>query len=585
MPLDAITLSSVVEELKSHILGAKLDKIYQPTRDQVVFLLRTKEGASRLLLSANPSAPRVHFTRESVENPASPPMFCMLLRKHLAGGRFEDITQPPMERVVDFSLGCTDEFGEPVTRHVILEIMGRNSNLILTGGDGRIIDCVRRVDYEMSEQRQVLPGLYYHLPPSQNKLSPGAATLEDITALLQRISTPTRPDGFLMDHFSGLPPLICRELCFRYNPVLEDLNALSSASRYGFGAYLKAEFQKLLEGPRMPYLLLKNGTPWDFTYLPILQYGAMVESQRQESFSALLDGFYAKRDAAARMKSKSQATLKTVTNLRNRTARKLQNQRKELAGAADRDTFRIRGELITANLYRMERGQTKLLAENYYDPELKQVEIPLNPTLSPQQNAAKYFKDYNKAKNAEQYLTEQIAKGETELNYLESILDELSRAETEKDLTDIRQELISGGYLRNTDKKKRMKTAPSRPMKFMSSSGLRIRVGRNNVQNDQLTLKSSYKSDLWFHTQKIHGSHVILSCEGQQPDEQSILEAAQLAAYYSQARDSQNVPVDYCPVKQVKKPAGAKPGMVIYEHYHTLYVDPDANLADQLKTK
>ena len=585
MPLDAITLSSVVEELKSHILGAKLDKIYQPTRDQVVFLLRTKEGASRLLLSANPSAPRVHFTRESVENPASPPMFCMLLRKHLAGGRFEDITQPPMERVVDFSLGCTDEFGEPVTRHVILEIMGRNSNLILTGGDGRIIDCVRRVDYEMSEQRQVLPGLYYHLPPSQNKLSPGAATLEDITALLQRISTPTRPDGFLMDHFSGLPPLICRELCFRYNPVLEDLNALSSASRYGFGAYLKAEFQKLLEGPRMPYLLLKNGTPWDFTYLPILQYGAMVESQRQESFSALLDGFYAKRDAAARMKSKSQATLKTVTNLRNRTARKLQNQRKELAGAADRDTFRIRGELITANLYRMERGQTKLLAENYYDPELKQVEIPLNPTLSPQQNAAKYFKDYNKAKNAEQYLTEQIAKGETELNYLESILDELSRAETEKDLTDIRQELISGGYLRNTDKKKRMKTAPSRPMEFMSSSGLRIRVGRNNVQNDQLTLKSSYKSDLWFHTQKIHGSHVILSCEGQQPDEQSILEAAQLAAYYSQARDSQNVPVDYCPVKQVKKPAGAKPGMVIYEHYHTLYVDPDANLADQLKTK
>ena len=583
MPLDAITLSSVVEELKTHILGAKLDKIYQPTRDQVVFLLRTKEGSVRLLLSANPSAPRVHFTREAVENPASPPMFCMLLRKHLAGGRFENVTQPPMERVVDFALGCTDEFGDPVTRHVILEIMGRNSNLILTGGDGRIIDCVRRVDYEMSEQRQVLPGLYYHLPPSQNKLSPETATLEDITALLQHIDTPTRPDGFLMDHFSGLPPLICRELCFRYDPALEDLNELSLSSRYAFGAFLKAEFQKLLEGVRAPYLLLKNETPWDFTYLPILQYGPLVESQRQESFSALLDGFYAKKDAAARMKSKSQATLKTITNLRNRTARKLGNQLKELSGAADRDLFRIRGELITANLYRMERGQTKLIAENYYDPELKEVEIPLNPTLSPQQNAAKYFKDYNKAKNAEQYLTEQIAKGETELTYLESILDELSRAETEKDLTDIRQELISGGYLRNTDKKKRMKTAPSKPMEFLSSTGLRIRVGRNNVQNDLLTLKSSYKSDLWFHTQKIHGSHVILSCEGREPDEQSILEAAQLAAYYSQARESQNVPVDYCPVKQVKKPAGAKPGMVIYEHYNTLYVDPDPALAEQLK--
>lgn len=585
MPLDAIYLSSVAQELRDHILGSKIDKIYQPSRDQVVFLLRSREGAFRLLLSANPSAPRVHFTTAPVENPASPPMFCMLLRKHLAGGRFESVTQPPMERVIDFSLACTDEFGEAVTKHVILEIMGRNSNLILTGGDGRIIDCVRRVDYEMSEQRQVLPGLFYHLPPSQNKLDPSTAALEDITALLTRIDSPTRPDGFLMDHFSGLPPLICRELCFRYDPNLEDLNALSPASRYAFGGWLRAELQKLTQEPGTPYLLIKNGKPWDYTYLPIRQYGSLVELQQQESFSQLLDQFYAKRDAAARMKSKAQATLKTVTNLRNRTARKLENQKKELAATADRDTLRIRGELITANLYRIERGQNKLVAENYYDPELREVEIPLNPTLSPQQNAAKYFKDYNKAKNAERYLTDQIAKGQTELTYLESILDELSRAETEKDLTDIRQELISGGYLRNTDKKKRMKSAPSKPMEFTSSAGLRIRVGRNNVQNDQLTLKSSFKSDLWFHTQKIHGSHVILSCEGSQPDDQSIQEAAQLAAYYSQARESQNVPVDYCPVKQVKKPAGAKPGMVIYEHYNTLYVDPSPELAENLKAK
>lgn len=574
MPLDAITLSAVAEELRTQIIESKIDKIYQPTRDQVVLLLRTKEGAKRLLLSANPSAPRIHFTQESLENPASPPMFCMLLRKHLVGGRFEAVTQPPMERVIDLSLGCTDEFGEAVTKHVILEIMGRNSNLILTGEDGRIIDCVRRVDYEMSEQRQVLPGLYYHLPPSQHKLNPDDAALEDITALLRHVDTPTRPDGFLMENFSGLPPLICRELCFRFDPELEDLNALTLSSRYAFGAFLKAAFQRILSEPGKPWLLLKQGSPWDYTYMPIRQYGALVESQMQESFSSMLDGFYAKRDAAARMKSKSQATLKTITNLRNRTARKLENQKKELAATADRDALRIRGELITANLYRIERGQARLLAENYYDPELREIEIPLNPTLSPQQNAAKYFKDYNKAKHAEQYLTEQIRKGQLELTYLESILDELSRAETEKDLSDIRQELISGGYLRNTDKKKRMKTAPSKPMEFVSTAGLRIRVGRNNVQNDLLTLKSSFKSDLWFHTQKIHGSHVILSCEGQTPDEQSILEAAQLAAYYSQARGSQNVPVDYCPVKQVKKPAGAKPGMVIYEHYNTLYVNP-----------
>lgn len=585
MPLDAVTLSSVAEELRTHIIGTKIDKIYQPTRDQVVFLIRSREGALRLLLSANPASPRAHFTSEAVENPASPPMFCMLLRKHLAGGRFEAVSQPPMERVLDFSLACTDEFGDPVTKHVILEIMGRNSNLILTGGDGRIIDCVRRVDYEMSEQRQVLPGLYYHLPPSQNKLNPAEAALEDITSLLQQVSTPTRPDGFLMDHFAGLPPLICRELCYRYDPTLEDLNVLSPASRYAFGGWLKAEFQKITTLPQAPYLLLKAGSPWDYTYMPITQYGTLVESQPQQSFSQLLDQFYARKDLAARMKSRSQATLKTVTNLRNRTARKLENQKKELAATADRDALRIRGELITANLYRMQRGQNKLVAENYYDPELKEIEIPLNPTLSPQQNAAKYFKDYNKAKNAELYLTEQIQKGVTELSYLESILDELSRAETEKDLSDIRRELISGGYLRDTDKKKHMKTAPSKPMEFLSTSGLRIRVGRNNVQNDQLTLKSSYKSDLWFHTQKIHGSHVILSCEGREADEASILEAAQLAAYYSQAREGQNVPVDYCPVKQVKKPAGAKPGMVIYEHYNTLYVDPDQALAETLKAK
>jgi predicted ribosome quality control (RQC) complex YloA/Tae2 family protein len=564
-------------------MGAKVDKIYQPSRDEVVFLLRTREGSFRLLLSANPAHPRAHFTTAAVENPASPPMFCMLLRKHLVGGRFTDVFQPPMERVLDFSLQCTDEFGEEVTKHVIIEIMGRNSNLILAGPDGRIIDCVRRVDYEMSAQRQVLPGLYYHLPPQQNKLDPCATSLEEIAALLTKISTPTRPDSFLMDHFSGLPPLICRELVATFDDTLEDLSSLSPASRYVLASHLWSEFQRIGNGQRRPYLLLKNGEPWDFTYMPITQYGALVESTPKDSFSQLLDLFYAKKDAAARMKSKSQAIVKTITNLRNRTARKLENQKKELSATADRDALRIQGELITANLYRMERGQTKLEAENYYDPELRTIEIPLNPTLSPQQNAAKYFKDYNKAKNAEIYLTEQIQKGQVELEYLSSILDELSRAETEKDLNEIRSELISGGYLKNTDKKKKMKVQPSKPMEFCSSSGLRIRVGRNNTQNDALTLKSSFKSDLWLHTQKIHGSHVIVSCEGQEPDQDSILEAAKLAAYYSQARESQNVPVDYTIVKHVKKPVGAKPGMVIYDHYNTVYVTPDAELPEKLK--
>lgn len=577
MPLDAVYLSAVTEELRQNLLGAKIDKIYQPSRDEVVFSLRSREGSFRLLLSANPSHPRVHLTTVPVENPASPPMFCMLMRKHLVGGRIQEIIQPPMERVVDFSLQCTDEFGDEVTKHVIIEIMGRNSNLILCGEDGRIIDCVRRVDYEMSEQRQVLPGLYYHLPPQQDKLNPLTASLEEIAALVQSVSFPVRPDSFIMDHFSGMPPLICRELVQLYDSGLEDLNLLPLSSRYAFASWLKAEFDRIAAGCQRPYLLMKNGAPWDFTYMPITQYGRQVESVPAESYSSLLDTFYAKKDAAARMKSKSQAIVKTVTNLRNRAARKLENQRRELAATENRDALRIKGELITANLYRMEKGQTKLVAENYYDPDLKPIEIPLSPLLSPQQNAAKYFKDYNKAKNAVIYLTEQIEKGQVELEYLGSILDELNRAETEKDLTDIRAELTGGGYLKNTDKKKKMKTPPSKPMEFVSSSGMRIRVGRNNTQNDLLTLKSSFKSDLWLHTQKIHGSHVIISCEGQPPDDDTLVEAAKLAAYYSQARDSQNVPVDYTIVKNVKKPAGAKPGMVIYDHYNTLYVTPDPN--------
>lgn len=583
MPLDAVYLTQVAKELRGSLEQARIDKIHQPSRDEVVLSLHSRKGAFRLLLSANSAHPRAHITTVSTENPASPPMFCMLLRKHLTGGKLMEITQPPMERVLDFSFQCSGELGEDVIRHLVIEMMGRNSNLILLGEDSRIIDCVRRVDYEMSQQRQVLPGLYYHLPPQQEKKNPLTATLEEISALVQAVNSPTRPDEFLMAHFSGLPPLICRELAARFDAELEDVNTLPLSNRYTFAAFLLQEFQKIAAEEAVPYLLLKNGESWDFTYMPILQYGPMVESRVQESFSALLDLFYAKRDAAARMKSKSQAVTKTVTNLKNRTARKLENQRKELAATADRDALRIKGELVTANLYRIERGQIKLVAENYYDPDLKEIEIPLSPLLSPQQNAAKYFKDYNKAKNAENYLTEQIKKGETELTYLESILDALSRIESERDLAEIRQELIAGGYLKNSDKKKKMKAAPSKPMEFHSSEGLRIRVGRNNSQNDALTLKSSFKSDVWLHTQKIHGSHVIISCEGTKPSEVTLLEAAKLAAYYSQARDGQNVPVDYTLVKNVKKPTGAKPGMVIYDHYNTLYVTPEPELAENLK--
>ena len=585
MPLDAVFLSGLIKELAEKLPGAKIDKIYQPAKAEIILQVRSRNGSGKLLISAGANTPRIHFTQEQPENPAVPPMFCMLMRKYFQGARFTAVTQPVLERVVDLEVACVNDLGDEISRHMIIEIMGRNSNLVLTDEDGRIIDCVRRVDYEMSQQRQVLPGLYYHLPPQQGKRNPFEVSLEELSAIMKLVDSPVRPDNFLMDQFAGLPPLICRELVFRFAPGLEDVNSMTISQRYTFAAYLKQAFSEISEAPLKPYLLKKSGTPWDYTYMPVLQYGDLVESIEFSDFSTLLDRFYAKRDAAARLKAKSQTITKTVTNLRNRTARKLQNQRKELADTEDRDSLRLYGELITANLYRMDRGQTKLLCQNYYDPELRQIEIRLDPTLSPQQNAAKYFKDYTKAKNAVIYLTEQIARGEEELKYLESILDELARAETEKDIAEIRVELVNGGYIRSQEKRKRMKLQPSKPLEFVSKSGLRIRVGRNNNQNDQLTLKNSFKSDIWLHTQKIHGSHVIISCEGISPDEETIIEAAKLAAWYSQGRGGQNIPVDYTIVKNVKKPNGAKPGMVIYDHYNTVYVTPDETLVNELKSK
>ena len=583
MPLDAVFLTGLARELREQILGAKVDKVYQPDRDAVVLSLHGPMGSSRLLLTCNPNHPRAHLTRASYENPATPPMFCMLLRKHLIGGRITALTQPPMERVLDFALDCTDEMGAPVQRHLILEIMGRNSNLILSGEDGRIIDCVRRVDYEMSEKRQVLPGLFYRLPPGQDKLDPLETGPEQLAAMVQAVEDSVRLEKWLMQQFSGLPPLICRELAFRLTGDVDtDLATLSPFSRQVLADGLSRFFDTLRQGALRPYTLVKDGKPSDFTYLAVEQYGDFMEVVPKDSFSGLLDDFYAARDQAERMKSRASAMTKTISNLLARTTRKLENQRRELAQSADRERLRQLGDIVTANIYRMTRGQTRLEAEDFYDPEMKTVAIPLQPHLSPQQNAAKFYKDYTKAKHAEQYLTQQIAKGETEQAYLESVLDELSRAGSEKELAEIRQELTEGGYLR-AQGKKAMKVSASKPRHFVSSEGFHIYVGRNNRQNDQLTLKTAWKTDLWFHTQKIHGSHVIVLCEKDSPGPDTIAQAAMLAALYSQASQGQNVPVDYTAVKNVKKPAGGKPGMVIYDHYNTVWATPDAELARTLE--
>lgn len=574
MPLDAICLSALVEELRAALLGGKIDKIYQPGRDEVVLHVRGAAGNVKLLLSASPSQPRAQLTELSRENPGTPPMFCMLLRKHLIGGRILDITQPPMERLVDFRLETIDELGDRVERRLVLECMGRRANLILLDADGRIVDCLRRVDGDMSSRRQVLPGMFYRLPPAPDKLNPFTCTQEERAAVLANPMGKSL-EKVLLDGFTGLSPLIARELVFRSEEqsgrLAEELDKLRN---------------NVKEKRFAPYLLLREDKPVDFTFLPILQYGPETECRRCESFSRLLDGFYEVRDQAERTRQRGQDLIRSVTNARDRVARKLANQERELEATFDRERLRELGDILTSNLHVMERGMEVLRAVDFYDPECREIEIKLDPLLYPQQNAAKYYKNYNRAKTAEKMLTIQIEKGEKELEYLNSVLESIALAEGERDLQEIRQELTDTGYLRRQKTAaKREKRLSGKPMEFRSSSGLHISVGKNNSQNDQLTTRMASRGDIWFHTQKIHGSHVILWTGGEDPDARSLQEAAALAAYYSQARESKKVPVDYTPVKYVKKPAGARPGMVIYTTYQTAYVDPDGELARRLRVK
>lgn len=575
MPLDAVCLQGVVTELAPLITGSRIEKIQQPARDQIILLLR---GSRRLLLSASGGQPRLHLTETLRDNPAQPPMFCMLLRKYLSGGIIEKIEQIPLERVVKLTISAADELGERGRYFLLLEAFPRRANLILTDKNSHILDCLRRIDFEMNQERQVLPGLFYRLPATPDKLNPFTVEMEEFYNRASAAAD-TPADKFLVNTFNGMSPLVARELVFRGcgsvdTPLPQAVDALWAA----FSAWRDT----VNENNFTPVMLKRIDAPMDFSYMPIAQYGAGVQQENYSSFSALLDDFYAKREQAERVKQKGQDLLKTANNAATRLRRKIVLQEKELLDSKDRDKWRIYGELITTNLYRMERGMRCLTAQNYYDPECKDVNIPLDVKLSPQENAAKYFKKYTKAKAAEKHITQQLEMGRAELQYLESVLQELTLAESEQDFNDIRSELTDGGYLRSKGKKQSFQR-PSKPREFRSTNGLRILVGRNNRQNDRLTTKDAEKWDLWFHTQRIHGSHVILSTGGAQPDEESIAEAASLAAYFSQAQGSTKVPVDYTPVKYVKKPAGAKPGMVVYTTYKTMLTDPDEKLVKRLE--
>ena len=587
MPLDALCLSGVVAELKPILTGAKIDKVHQPGRDEIVLALRLGRGNGRLLLSASPNHPRLQMTELSRENPDAPPMFCMLLRKHLMGGRILSVEQPHLERIVELRLEVLDELGDRKERRLILEAMGRRANLVLVDDQGRIVDCLRRVDGDMSAQRQLLPGLFYRLPPAMDKADPTALDEEEWLRQVEQAPGESRVDHWLLDTFGGWSPLVCREIAFRAGGRVDvTFDELGQQGRQRVAETAEALLNSVKENHFTPTVISIEKRPKDFTFFPAEQYEEAGECAAYPTFSALMDRFYEQRENQERIRQKGQDLIRSVTNARDRTARKIANQQRELDATQDRERLRQFGDIITSNLHAMERGMSSLRALDFYDPEGREVDVKLDPLLTPQQNAAKYYKEYNKAKTAEAMLTIQLEKGRRELDYLNSVLENITLAEGERDLQEIRQELADTGYLRRQTKgKDKGRRLSPKPMEFRSTAGLRISVGKNNVQNDLLTCKQAFKSDIWFHTQKIHGSHVILWTGGTQPDLQSLNEAACLAAWFSQGRESGKVPVDYTPVKYVKKPAGARPGMVVYTTYETAWVTPDEGLVKRLRVK
>ena len=633
MPLDALFLSAAAQELSARITGLKVDKVYQPERDVLVFKLRGGAGDCRLLFSAGAGDYRLHLTESRLENPASPPMFCMLLRKHLTGARIKETRQPPAERVLEIVFDAWDESGDCHERSLIFELTGRSSNAVLTGSDGKITDCLRRTGSETEGKRVLFPGVAYASPPPQEgKIAPidvlraeqrraetqgaggdGAETQvpggdgadapnNTWRELFDSANDATTADKWLLSTFRGLSPLICREISWR---AYGRADYLVGDMEDG-GAALRRELLALLEqsatGNAEPWIITgPDGAPLDFSFTRIMQYEGALDVRREAGFSALLDGYYTRAAQITRVRQRASATTKTVKNACDRILRKLAAQREELALTGSRDSHRECGDIIMANMHQMKKGQSTLLATDFHSGGGMR-EIQLDPLKTPQQNAAKYYKEYTKAKNAERFLSEQILLGENELEYLESVLGAIALAEGEKDLNEIRRELASTGYLKaqkkgkektndktkgktkgKTKEKAKDNTKEQAPLRFVSSSGVTVFAGRNNSQNDQLTFKAAFKSDIWLHAQKIHGAHVIISCGGAAPDGSTLSEAASIAAYYSAARGGGKAPVDYTLVKHVKKAPGGRPGMVLYTDHKTIAATPDEELVNSLR--
>lgn len=569
MAFDVIFARALAAELDGALFGGRVEKVYQPTREELVLVCHTGRETKRLVLSASPSSARAGITERIGENPAAPPMLCMLLRKHLTGAVFGHISTLGFDRVLVFPFDCRDELGFPCRKYLIAEVMGNYSNVIFTSesdGKMKILGVMRTVDFESSRVRQVMPGMTYTPPPSQMKHDPFSETEDGFAEKYFAYPAEKGAEKFFVETYTGFAPTVARELVFR-----------AGGNRVG---RLWEEFSSLLadvrEGRFEPYIVLADdGTAVDFSFTEIKYIGKSV---KMPSFSELLDEFYGKKADELALKNRIGATESVVVSARKRLVRKVTVLEDELAECRDMDKYRLWGDLLTASLYKLSGKAREVTVENYYSPDFEKVTVPLDERLSPSQNAAKYYKKYSKLKTEKTAATEQLEKARGELEYLASVTASLSMCENAADAAEIREELIRSGYVKPQGGAPR-KSAKSVPLHFVTSGGRDIYCGKNNLQNDMLTLKTADGSDFWFHVKGGAGSHVIMKClPDEDPDARDFTEAAQLAAFYSDAKSSDNVPVDYTRARFVKKPSGAAPGHVIYTDYYTAYVKPSAEL-------
>lgn len=581
MALDGITLGLVKKELESYLIGSKIDKVHQPSKNELVFIMRTRNGAYRLYLSCDGQSPRVHMTRYNLENPKTPPMLCMLLRKRLAGATLSNIKQIQNDRILVFEFNGTTDIGDKTKYYVICEIMGQRSNIVFCDIDYRIIDAVKRIDEEKSSVREILPGLKYELPPIPEKCN---ILIDNAEKIVDTILN--KPEKMLskaiLDTLEGVSPIVSREIAYRTVFGDKQTGMLLDIEKERLNAEILTIKNEIINNNCFYMLSSVDNVPFDFSFADIRQYGNALIKKEYDSISELLDDFYFEKDKINRIKRKASDLFKILNNAVERTSRKINNRRLELEKSENREQLRVFAELITANQYRLLEKSSVYTVENYYD-NCNMVDIPANPALTAQQNAQKYFKEYKKATNAEKLLHNLIEEGEQELIYLDTVLDNLSRADSDREITEIRDELEKGGYVKSRKGNKQKKDKPLPPIEFKSSDGFTILVGRNNVQNDVLTLKTAKNYDMWLHVQKHAGSHTVIIADKKDITETAIYEAACIAAFHSKAKESSSVAVDYTLIQNVKKPVGAKPGKVIYNTYNTVYVTPKKELIENLK--